>query len=173
MIAVKNKPGRRNSVVVQITIILLVSVAVALVYCAVAGSPLEIFEKFDSKKLNRQMQRRVELLPTQEEINVKTLQNLLANEMVLIFDTRSAEEYKKGHIPGAINLRASYSKEDSSIDSILLTRKKTIVIYGEVAQDNETEDLVQKFMASHFSPLLILKEGLPGWIEAGYAIETE
>ncbi|MFC3023682.1 rhodanese-like domain-containing protein [Vibrio zhugei] len=96
-------------------------------------------------------------------VSPSELTNLTNRENGLVLDIRSREEFKRGHIAGAINIKAADLKEGNfagieshKSDPIVLVCKT-----GQTAQ--QTADVLTK---AGFEQVSVLKSGLISWNEA-------
>ena len=68
--------------------------------------------------------------PDFKTTKMKDLENVLASSYGhIIVDVRDAEDYEKGHIPGAINIPCSTLKKEKPAELTSLTQR--IFVYGE------------------------------------------
>jgi rhodanese-related sulfurtransferase len=101
-----------------------------------------------------------------EKISVYELQTRLSNGDVTLIDVRPQEEYRAGHLPGAISI--PLSELEPRVGEI--PRDKAIVVYCRgpycIYSDEAIEILVEQgFTATR------LEEGVVEWQQYGYAVE--
>ena len=90
----------------------------------------------------------------------------------LFVDVRNREAYDEGHIPGAVSLPLG------EFDAMVLTFEtevptdRPIVTYcsGRLCQDSHTA--AQRLMEMGFQNVVVFIDGMPGWMEHGYPVET-
>ncbi len=86
--------------------------------------------------------------------------------LVIVLDVRPADEYKAGHIPGAINVPAKeLEKQIKKLDN-----KKEIVAYCRGPYCVLSYDVVAQLRSKGFKARR-LKDGMPEWKRAGLPVE--
>lgn len=94
------------------------------------------------------------------------MQRIEANHAHLILDVRNAEEYKKGHIPGAINI--PHDRLDSRFIEISSHKNKDVVLYcGSGGRVVIAANILQ---SAGFSRLLHLDGDMNGWLSNGMPV---
>jgi rhodanese-related sulfurtransferase len=96
----------------------------------------------------------------------------IANEMILdsrqvvIFDVRSAAQYRSdgGHIAGAVN--APFETIERQLPELLPYQNETVLVYGAGEQDGALA--AQLLTVAGFRNVVHIAGGLEGWIEQGY-----
>ena len=78
----------------------------------------------------------------------------------LILDVRSPEEYKEGHIPGAINI--PYDRLDSRLAEIGLHKNKDVVLYCKSGRRSAIAANI--LQSAGFSKLQHLDGDMDGWL---------
>jgi rhodanese-related sulfurtransferase len=93
------------------------------------------------------------------------LQHMLGSGKCTVVDVRDADDYQKGHIPGAINLpRGSWDNTHA------LSRDKINVVYYYTQQCHLAANACAAFAAKWF-PVMELEGGFETWKEAELEIE--
>jgi rhodanese-related sulfurtransferase len=102
-----------------------------------------------------------------QEIDAKTLKNLIDRQEACLIDVREPGEYASDRIPEAKLLPlATFNASLVTFDP-----NKTLVLY---CQSGRRSTLVaQKLIEAGFSQVAHLKGGLPTWKNAGYATEKD
>jgi len=94
------------------------------------------------------------------------MQRIKASHAYLILDVRNAEEYKKGHIPGAINI--PHDRLDSRLIEISSHKNKDVVLYcGSGGRVVIAANILQ---SAGFSRLLHLDGDMNGWLSNGMPV---
>ena len=103
-----------------------------------------------------------------EAVDAAGLMERLADESVVILDVRPEEEYRAGHVPGALSVPVS------SLEAALqvLPKDKEIVAYCRGPYCVFSDEAVA-FLKSHGYRAIRLTEGLPEWRDSGYPIEAD
>ena len=86
-------------------------------------------------------------------------------ENITIIDVRKPEDYRSGHIPGAIN---KYRAEDDSFTGLSKKRNNVIYCYSE---DCHLAAAAAKEFAENGFPVIELEGGFEGWKEYNLPIE--
>ena len=109
---------------------------------------------------------------------------------LVIIDTRDAEAYAAGHIPGAVNLRDIFTylatstpkgleemtaKFAAAFGRIGLSGKETAVLYEDTMNSGFGQSCRGYFLLTHFgySSIKVLYGGLGAWTKAAMALSTE
>jgi rhodanese-related sulfurtransferase len=101
------------------------------------------------------------------EINANELMNQLQTGNVILIDVRSAKEFKKEHLPNAVNIDFYNQKFEDEFHK--LSHDKTIVLY---CNHGERSDLALTFLASvKIQNVFHLKGGIAAWKKCGLKIE--
>lgn len=83
-------------------------------------------------------------------------------ENIVILDVRSADEYKHGHIAGAINM--SYDTVEENISQLSPYKKSTLVVY---CRSGRRAGIAERILSSNgFSDIRHLTGDMNGWVEA-------
>lgn len=87
----------------------------------------------------------------------------LVNDGALLIDTRSAAEYKKGHIAGAKNYSAESLAEQTSKLASRYKSDKTIVLYCQNGMN--TRIPAKHLRDAGFANVFVLQGGLDSWLQ--------
>jgi len=83
-------------------------------------------------------------------------------ENIMILDVRSADEYKHGHIAGAINM--SYDTVEENLSQLTQYKKNTIVVY---CRSGRRAGIAEHILSSNgFNDIRHLTGDMNGWVEA-------
>jgi rhodanese-related sulfurtransferase len=104
-------------------------------------------------------------------LNLEGTKQRFDKKSAVFLDARKPEEYKEGHIPGALNL---YGNEPEKFAPIVMPqlpdKNKEIIVYCH-GGDCDLSLLVAKTMReAGYTHVEIFQEGWPAWTQAGYAI---
>lgn len=91
---------------------------------------------------------------------------------VVFVDTRDAEQFSAGHVPGAVQL--SYSELTSQLTENLLDRLRradAVIIVGDTEEADVEQLLAQELRLRGLAPPHIVVGGFPSWQAAGLTIE--
>lgn len=105
---------------------------------------------------------------TMEAVDAAGLMERLAEESVVVLDVRPKEEYRAGHVPGALSVPVS------SLEAALqvLPKDREIVAYCRGPYCVFSDEAVA-FLKSRGYRAIRLTEGFPEWRDSGYPIEEE
>lgn len=100
------------------------------------------------------------------EIAAPDANALCSQERVAVLDTRSAEDYARGHIPGAIHLPCTAGRLAETLYADL-DAADAILVYGRATADARAvaESLAQR----GYGDVRILRDGYEAWDRAGLA----
>lgn len=123
-------------------------------------------------------------------INADELSESMHHERLAIIDTRDAEAYAEGHIPGAVNLRDIFtflsfstheglaeirSKFSELFGAAGLSGKETAVIYEDAMDTGFGQSCRGYFLLKYlgYPRVKVLHGGLQGWLAHGYELTIE
>jgi len=97
---------------------------------------------------------------TKKEVNSKQAYAMLQKDIKLILvDVRTPEEFKEGHIKGAINIDIRQEDAFSKIDK--LNRNSECLVYCRT--NHRSGMAVDHMMKSGFKTVYQMMDGFPGW----------
>jgi rhodanese-related sulfurtransferase len=97
--------------------------------------------------------------PIVKTVSNKEVQDLLKNPQVTVLDVRSPQEYKAGHIPGAINCDVNGESFESCTST--LDKNKPYIVY--CAAGVRSTKAVEYLSEKGFEHLFNLKSGFNNW----------
>lgn len=123
-------------------------------------------------------------------ISPSELKAMQASEAVVVIDTRDAEAYAAGHIPGAVNLRDIFTflatstpeglaemtaKFASEFGRVGLTGTQTAVLYEDTMNSGFGQSCRGYFLLTYFGyeKVKVLHGGLGAWKAASLGLSTE
>ena len=86
--------------------------------------------------------------------------HLINKEDAVVVDVRSRDDYRRGHISGAINIAAADIKKDSFGE---LEKHKVQPIIVVCATGQSAGESATKLNAAGFARVSVLKDGISGW----------
>ena len=89
---------------------------------------------------------------------------------VTLIETLSADEYKRGHLPGAINIPSNQIAELSG--SGLPDKSAEIVLYCSGPKCHASENAARELEQVGYSNISVYAEGKEGWLKAGMQLEA-
>ena len=99
-------------------------------------------------------------------ISADSLNNILKGKHGKLLDVRTPGEFKKGHIPGAINIDFLDDNFSMRIDSLDKNEQYEVYCHSGGRSDDATK-LMQK---KSFKRILHFDGGFSKWLTTGYAI---
>jgi len=104
-------------------------------------------------------------------ISGKALQaKLLRDEALVLVDTLPPSAYRKGHLPGAINILSDDILEQAP--RCLPNRDAQIVVYCANGPCRRSERAAERLMRLGYSNVRDYHEGKADWVAAGLPLET-
>ncbi|NIW79694.1 MAG: hypothetical protein GWN16_09635 [Calditrichae bacterium] len=95
---------------------------------------------------------------------------LLMSGQADFVDVRPTEEYNIDHIPGAISMPL-LNFYTSAAMLATLNKQHTYIVYCFEAKCPDAEKLASELANRGFSNIMIMYDGLSGWLERGYPME--
>ena len=107
---------------------------------------------------------RLSLMGTKNRFDKKNCQFL---------DARNAEEYKEGHIPGALNFSAmEMDKFAPQVMPMLAEKTREIVVYCAGGDCTLSLELAQNLIEQGYTHVEVFEGGWPEWKKAAYPFRT-
>lgn len=103
--------------------------------------------------------------PLPEFITVYEAEELFRTGNALFIDSRSKEEFEKGHIPGAINIPLSSIESEKDLKEINIPKDKLLITYCEGGDCKSSLYLAYLLQKAGFNKVKVLEGGYPKWIE--------
>lgn len=91
----------------------------------------------------------------------------------LIIDTRSADRYADGHIPGAHHVSADAIDLVHRVMQITTDRSDTVVVYSEGSDCGRAGSALQRLLRAGFLDVRVLDGGLRAWSGEGLEVTPE
>ena len=85
---------------------------------------------------------------------------LINREDAIVVDIRSRDDYRKGHISGALNISAADIKKDNIAE---LGKHKSQPVIVVCATGTTAPESAAQLHAAGFERVCVLKEGISGW----------
>ena len=100
-------------------------------------------------------------------VGVDDFEKLWQQRKLTVLDVRTADEFKDGHIPGAVNLDvldAGFEKQAAALD-----KSKTYLVH--CAAGRRSANAAEQMKAMGFKSVVDLAPGFNGWKAAGKPVE--
>jgi len=99
---------------------------------------------------------------TKKEVNSKEVSALIhKDQKLVVLDVRTADEFKEGHIKGAINIDIRGEDAFARIDK--LNRNAGYIVYCRT--HHRSGLAVEHMINSGFSKVYQMMDGFPGWLD--------
>ena len=102
-----------------------------------------------------------------------TAQRLHASGQVVFVDSRTAADYREGHIPGAVSLPVGEFDRLIPAFRERYGSSHPIVTYCSGRSCQDSHILAQRLFEAGFDNVSVFIDGYPGWSGEGYPVETE
>lgn len=103
-------------------------------------------------------------------VSLDQIRRLLEQKKALFFDARNAEDFRKGHIPGAWSIPAL--EMEGYFDTLMTLPSDTMaVVYCNGADCHLGRMLIDFLKELHFSNLYLYDDGWDGWERAELPVE--
>jgi 3-mercaptopyruvate sulfurtransferase SseA len=99
----------------------------------------------------------------------KKLLGLAGTQAGTWIDARSEEDFKAGHIPGAVNLPYERVTKDHG----LLKQYEILIVYGSDYNDSRADGMSKRLLELGHHDVRTLTGGLRAWKSDGNPLETE
>jgi rhodanese-related sulfurtransferase len=100
-------------------------------------------------------------------VSAAEAQRLIAEQKPVILDVRSPEEFKEGHLPGALNVNVQAPDFEARLKG--LDRDKPYLVYCR--SGNRSRTAARAMQKLGFQKVYELSGGIKGWIAAKYPLE--
>lgn len=108
---------------------------------------------------------------TSSWIEASDARGLLSDPSVMFVDCRPTDQYQSGHISGALSLPSDSDLRGAALAQ--LQSAQTIIAYCDARGGCESSHrLAARLRELGLSDVRILRDGLPGWLQAGYPAES-
>jgi len=106
------------------------------------------------------------------EAQYATIKKFWDAHAALFVDARTPEEYKEGHIPGAVNLDFEEVFKDPDLAKKLDSKGKPIITYCGGGDCELSKSLASALIDAGHKKVLVFMGGAPGWKEQGNELVT-
>lgn len=104
-------------------------------------------------------------------VSLEQVRGLVAEGTAVYIDARSASEFKKGHVRGAVSMPLGDLDQALSRNLELFTQNKPIVIYCGGEECDLSHLLARKLAAIGMDQVSVFTAGWNGWKSAGLPVE--
>lgn len=91
----------------------------------------------------------------------------------IFVDARSPEQYRAGHIPGAVSMDASSFEERLSSFLALVPQDTPLVVYCDGAGCGASREVAELLKDAGYRNIRLFSGGWEEWVRSGYPKETE
>ncbi len=93
---------------------------------------------------------------------------ILDNRQIVVLDIRSAEDYDRGHIAGALS--TPLDSIETRLPELFPYQSSTVLVYGD--DQVESKRGARLLVAAGFKNIVHIRGGITSWIEKGYKAVT-
>ncbi len=104
---------------------------------------------------------------TPSEITIYEAEELFQKGKALFIDARPEEDFKIGHILGALNIPLNSIKSPEDLKTLNLPKNKMLITYCEGGDCKSSIYLAYYLLKAGYRKVKVLIGGWPGWLEAG------
>ena len=156
-----------KNTVVQMGLIVVAAMIVGMVYNLFLESPLKLFGQY---KPDLKEEFGEDLSVYYDELDAETLNALMETEMAVLVDARTADNYREGHIPGAVSLPMTEFEATYEKVAPFLSEEKSIVIYCIGGKCTDSALLARELHKKGHRELFVYKGGIEEWQARGYPV---
>ena len=98
---------------------------------------------------------------------------LLGRPDVVFLDARIPEDYRDGHLPGALNLPPENFEERFLAVADQLEAASHVVVYCSGAECSDSIELGERLLEVLPGPVYVMEAGWAGWLAVGYTTEVD
>jgi rhodanese-related sulfurtransferase len=109
-----------------------------------------------------------------EEISAATAYAEYQAGGVIFLDARRSSQYEEAHVAGARSLSLWEADFEDRLDAFLNLEDPgaPIIIYCRGQKCEDSHQVALRLLQANFTNVRIIKEGFPGWQDAGYPVES-
>jgi len=105
------------------------------------------------------------------EVSMARMQTIMEAETAIIIDARVADQFAKGHLPGAMNIPIYdfveyYGQLDERVPMDAM-----VIVYCQSVTCDESENLAQELRLMGYERVVVYRGGWDEWSEAGLPVE--
>jgi rhodanese-related sulfurtransferase len=124
------------------------------------------------KQLVELRQKAEQLYPGISFIDLVSAKKLYDDKIATFLDARTAPEYQREHIYGAISLPIrALVLGDIELDKVLPAKEALLITYCDGGECDIGLELAKELSKHGYNNIFVLGEGYPGWENAGYPME--
>lgn len=136
--------------------------------------PLQEKKMFHSSQHDKVTSNETKAIKTPQAlfVSLKDAKSIYDKNKVVFIDARPKEDFNLSHITGAISL--TYSEFQIIADRVLsnISKDKLLITYCSDAECESAMELGDLLVLKGYKKVFILIDGFPGWVKAGYPIES-
>jgi rhodanese-related sulfurtransferase len=128
-----------------------------------------LIDGIHQKQLAELKSKAEQLYPGISFIDLISAKKLYDDKLALFLDARTAPEYQREHISGAINLPVrALVLGDIKLDNVLPDKGALLITYCDGGECDIGLELAKELSERGSNNIFVLGEGYPGWENAGY-----
>lgn len=110
--------------------------------------------------------------PKAPEISVEEARRAFEAKSALFLDARSPEDYAKGHLPGSLNLFNEKFEDEYPLLEDQIKAAARVITYCDGIECGRAPEIAGRLLELVDAPVVVFKEGYPGWTKAGLPTKT-
>ena len=142
--------NQKNKILKEIVIIVSISILTGLIYNSINDQQIPIiFHPY--------------IFGNDNQLTIAEIKNIHKNKEALFIDARTIEEYKEGHIPGAINIPAGLVRIKKMDMLNQIPKDLQIIVYCEDSQCHMADRLAKEMQYLKFTSVTVFRGGWEEW----------
>lgn len=89
-----------------------------------------------------------------------------------IINVLPSDAFKKGHIPGSVNIPAEAADFENKVASLVGDKTAPVVVYCASAECDASPKAARRLEQAGFKNVYDFEAGLQGWKDAGFSVEA-
>jgi len=106
-------------------------------------------------------------------IGLAEADDLFSKGEALFIDSRAEEDFREGHIPGAVNIPFAEHREEEAVLLTSLPLDRTLVVYCDGSECQSSVALAKLLHKKGFRQIKVFFGGWVEWVKQGLPLESE
>ena len=105
------------------------------------------------------------------QVSLEDLKDRLdSGEELILVDVREKDEWRQGHVPGALNLPPAEAAARVPELADALASAEAVVVYCHGVECSDAIGVAERLLEVIPEPVYVFEAGLKGWIDAGHPV---
>ena len=140
----------------EISLVILLSVVTAVLFNSISAKSVDYIFKHP-------------VIKNKSIISLYEAKKIFDEKRALFIDARPEAQYKRDHIPSAINIPYNSNKKEELTSEI--SKDKNIIVYCFSKRCNQARRLSDALIKIGFKQVALFEEGIIAWQKAKYPVE--